>query len=291
MSRRRSTGRWTSPPSACRRAPSASPGPRSIRATATSTSSLDLPDEMRPRGPMTIPVSIANLKPGEEAYVTVAAVDVGILNLTNFKAPAPDDWYFGQRKLGMEIRDLYGLLIDRTQGVPGAVRSGGDGGMTRLQGAAADPEAARLLFRHRRGRRRRQGVGHLRPARLQRHRAGHGHGLDEGRRRPCRQGRLRPRSGGGDRVASRASSPIGDTSRLLVEINNVSGRGRRLSRCRSPPATASASPTRDAERTVTLAEKQRVVASTSPLDGNGDRRLRRRRRPHRARPARPGRRT
>ena len=68
------------------------------------------------------------------------------------------------------------------------------------QGAAADPEAARLLFRHRQGRRQRQGVGHLRPAGLQRHRAGHGHGLVEGRRRPCQQGRLRPRSGGGDGV-------------------------------------------------------------------------------------------
>src|SRR5262249_20160528 len=94
---------------------------------------LDLPAEMKPRGPMNIPVTISNLKPDSEAYVTVAAVDVGILNLTNFKPPAPDDWYFGQRKLGMEIRDLYGLLIDRMQGVPGTIKSGGDSGATRLQ--------------------------------------------------------------------------------------------------------------------------------------------------------------
>ena len=51
--------------SGCRRAPSASPGPRSSPATATSTSSLDVADEMRPRGPMTIPVAIANLEPGD----------------------------------------------------------------------------------------------------------------------------------------------------------------------------------------------------------------------------------
>src|SRR4029079_18363923 len=77
---------------------------------------VEAADEMRPRGPMNIPVSIGNLKAGDPAFVTVAAVDLGILNLTNFKPPAPDEWYFGQRKLGVEIRDLYGLLIDRMQG-------------------------------------------------------------------------------------------------------------------------------------------------------------------------------
>ena len=104
--------------------------------------SLDLPDEMRPRGPMTIPVVDRQPRSrASEAYVTVAAVDVGILNLTNFKPPAPDDWYFGQRKLGMEIRDLYGLLIDRMQGVPGTVRSGGDGGADAARGRRRRPRS------------------------------------------------------------------------------------------------------------------------------------------------------
>ena len=35
--------------------------------------------------------------PATDAYVMVAAVDVGILNLTNYKAPDPEDWFFGQR--------------------------------------------------------------------------------------------------------------------------------------------------------------------------------------------------
>ncbi len=38
----------------------------------------------------------------------VAAVDVGILNLTNYKPPAPDEYYLGQRRLMAEVRDLYG---------------------------------------------------------------------------------------------------------------------------------------------------------------------------------------
>jgi hypothetical protein len=49
------------------------------------------------------------------------------------RAPEPDSWYFGQRRLGMEIRDLYGQLIDRMQGALGVVRSGGDGGLGRLK--------------------------------------------------------------------------------------------------------------------------------------------------------------
>ena len=42
----------------------------------------------------------------------MAAVDVGILNLTRFETPKPEGWFFGQRRLGTEIRDLYGRLID-----------------------------------------------------------------------------------------------------------------------------------------------------------------------------------
>jgi uncharacterized protein YfaS (alpha-2-macroglobulin family) len=71
---------------------------------------------------------------GETAYVTIAAVDQGILNLTGFTAPDPQGYYFGQRKLGVGIRDLYGRLIDGLNGAEGAVRSGGDAGaQARLQ--------------------------------------------------------------------------------------------------------------------------------------------------------------
>ena len=58
----------------------------------------------------------------------VAAVDVGILNLTKYKAPDPEAWFFGQRRLGIELRDLYGRLIDGSLGATGRIRTGGDGG-------------------------------------------------------------------------------------------------------------------------------------------------------------------
>ncbi|MCW1840345.1 MG2 domain-containing protein [Prosthecomicrobium hirschii] len=80
----------------------------------------------RPRGPLTIPVKLAGLAPGETANVVVSAVDLGILNLTRYETPNPEKFYFGQRQLGVELRDLYGYLIDGMQGVRGTIRSGGD---------------------------------------------------------------------------------------------------------------------------------------------------------------------
>ncbi len=96
--------------------------------------SLNAPDQIQPRQPLDVALQVSDVDDGEEAYVTVAAVDVGILNLTNYEAPAPDDWYFGQRRLGLEIRDLYGKLIDGSLGVMGTIRTGGDGGSMALQG-------------------------------------------------------------------------------------------------------------------------------------------------------------
>jgi len=96
---------------------------------------MKLPSTMRPNAPLTVPIKLAGLATGEEARVVVAAVDVGILNLTNYKPPAPDDYYLGQRRLTAEIRDLYGQLIDGMQGARGQIRSGGDSGGAELSGA------------------------------------------------------------------------------------------------------------------------------------------------------------
>ena len=90
--------------------------------------SLGVPVKVRPRGRLDVPITLTGLSPGEEAYATVAAVDVGILNLTHYTAPDPSEYFYGQRQLGTEIRDIYGLLIDGMQGTRGAIRSGGDSG-------------------------------------------------------------------------------------------------------------------------------------------------------------------
>ncbi|PDV86790.1 hypothetical protein CO652_19215 [Rhizobium sp. H4] len=103
---------------------------------------LDTPEKMLPRGPLNIGLQVAGAGANEDAYVTVAAVDVGILNLTRYEPPNPEDWYFGQRQLGLEIRDLYGRLIDGSLGATGKLRTGGDGGAIALQ---ASPPTQKLV--------------------------------------------------------------------------------------------------------------------------------------------------
>ena len=96
---------------------------------------LSPPALVRPNATLKVPVKLSGLNPGEDAKVVVAAVDVGILNLTNYKPPAPDDYYLGQRRLTAEIRDLYGQLIDGMQGTRGQLKTGGDSAGAELQGS------------------------------------------------------------------------------------------------------------------------------------------------------------
>jgi alpha-2-macroglobulin len=103
--------------------------------TRTLQVALSPPPLVRPGTALKIPVKLGGLNPGEDAKIVVAAVDVGILNLTNYKPPAPDDYYLGQRRLTAEIRDLYGQLIDGMQGTRGQIRTGGDAAGAELQGS------------------------------------------------------------------------------------------------------------------------------------------------------------
>ncbi len=73
-----------------------------------------------------IPIQVSGMKPGSDVFVTVAAVDLGILNLTGYKTPNPEAHFYAQTRLGMEIRDAYGRLIDGMSAQRGRLRSGGD---------------------------------------------------------------------------------------------------------------------------------------------------------------------
>ena len=88
--------------------------------------SIAVPEVARPRRQEVAQVTVSGAQPGEEVWLTLAAVDLGILNLTGFESPDPSGYYHGQRRLGMELRDLYGRLIDPGNGALGQIRSGGD---------------------------------------------------------------------------------------------------------------------------------------------------------------------
>jgi alpha-2-macroglobulin len=105
---------------------------------------INAPEKARPREKLELPIKLAGLAAGEEAEVTVAAVDIGILNLTHYKTPDPADFFYGQRKLAIDVRDIYGLLVDGMQGAAGAIRSGGDGSAS-LEGNLPTQEPVALF--------------------------------------------------------------------------------------------------------------------------------------------------
>ena len=73
--------------------------------------------------------------PANPTWLTLAAVDDGVLQLTDFKAPDPAGHFYGKRRLAFAMRDLYGRLIDAKTARRGNVRTGG--GDPRLAGAGA----------------------------------------------------------------------------------------------------------------------------------------------------------
>ena len=108
--------------------------------------SLDAPEKVRSSTKLTIPIKIEGLDQAQAARVTVAAVDVGVLNLTQFASPAPSKWFYAQPVLGTEIRDLYGRLIDGMKAERGALKSGGDAdGGGGMQGSPPVEETVALF--------------------------------------------------------------------------------------------------------------------------------------------------
>ena len=85
--------------------------------------SLDTPEKFPPRARAIVPVRGT---PG--AWVSLAAVDEGILRLTNFQSPDPAPHFLGRRRLGLDIRDDWGRLIPPGEGEATVLSQGGDDG-------------------------------------------------------------------------------------------------------------------------------------------------------------------
>ncbi|MEM6414820.1 MAG: alpha-2-macroglobulin [Pseudomonadota bacterium] len=82
------------------------------------------PPLMRPGRQIELPITIQGANRGEDIRVTLAAVDEGILRLTKFKSPDPVKYFYGKKRLGVDIRDDYGRVLDPNLGA--ASRFGGD---------------------------------------------------------------------------------------------------------------------------------------------------------------------
>ena len=150
---------------------------------------IDHPQSSEPDRTLSATVSVSGLSAGEEAFFTLAAVDDGVLQITDYGAPDPQQYFLGQRRLGLDLHDLYGQLIDPRGDALGQLRSGGDLAGKRHLGALPERSTKVVsLF---------SGplpvgadgkvAGTDRPARLQRPAAAHGGGLEPG---PLRTGRV-----------------------------------------------------------------------------------------------------
>ncbi|MBI3326787.1 MAG: hypothetical protein HYZ81_08810 [Nitrospinae bacterium] len=71
---------------------------------------VDVPQEMRPQQELAITL---RAHPGEKTQFTVAVVDEGILQLTDFKTPDPLAYFFAPRRLGVRTFETVGWTFAR----------------------------------------------------------------------------------------------------------------------------------------------------------------------------------
>ncbi len=88
---------------------------------------LAAPPVLRPRTHLDLGVTVSgDAARGGPVWLTLAAVDEGILDLTRFASPDPAAHFFGKRRLAVDLRDDYAHLIDGNGAAAGAIRAGGD---------------------------------------------------------------------------------------------------------------------------------------------------------------------
>jgi hypothetical protein len=96
------------------------------QAYRTLAMTMTLPEKIRPSQRLEVPLSIAGAAAGEAVYLTLAAVDDAVLQLTGYTAPDPIDYFLGKRALDVLLHDVYGYLIRSEGDVVAGLRSGGD---------------------------------------------------------------------------------------------------------------------------------------------------------------------
>jgi uncharacterized protein YfaS (alpha-2-macroglobulin family) len=95
---------------------------------------IDAPEKVQPEREKQVTVRVANLPPEQSARVTLAAVDVGVLSIARFETPDPFEGMFGQRRYGVDSRDIYDQIMDLGTGEAARLRFGGDGEMELARG-------------------------------------------------------------------------------------------------------------------------------------------------------------
>lgn len=86
---------------------------------------LQVPEEIEPNSELEVVVEVGDAT-ADSTYVTLAAVDEGVLSITNFASPNPNRELFGRRALGVSTFETIGWGIDSNPS--GTTSSTGGGG-------------------------------------------------------------------------------------------------------------------------------------------------------------------
>ncbi|MBL4826386.1 MAG: alpha-2-macroglobulin family protein, partial [Spongiibacteraceae bacterium] len=91
---------------------------------------MDVPEKILPDQTLHVPLRVSggNNQTGrsQKVYVTLAAVDVGVLSISHFSTPNPHEGFFGRRHYSVESRDIYDQVIDVSETQKARLRFGGD---------------------------------------------------------------------------------------------------------------------------------------------------------------------
>ncbi|PID27305.1 MAG: hypothetical protein CR982_06035 [Candidatus Cloacimonadota bacterium] len=75
---------------------------------------ISIPDKIEPLKDYTVKI---DTKTGRKSYITISIVDEGLLNLTNFKTPSPDRYFYSKQLHDFNLYDNFSGVLDSYNGV------------------------------------------------------------------------------------------------------------------------------------------------------------------------------
>lgn len=101
--------------------------------------SIDTPEKWLPNQKVKVAIDIQNNN-SDKTWLTLAAVDVGILNITDYATPEPHRFFFEPRRYQVDSLDIYNRLIELNNNKSAKLRFGGDTGDISRGGKQAKSE-------------------------------------------------------------------------------------------------------------------------------------------------------
>ncbi|MBI1209542.1 MAG: alpha-2-macroglobulin family protein [Azospirillum sp.] len=102
---------------------------------------LTPPQQSRSSQTLMVPLTVTGAEPGAPVHATVTAVDDAVLRLTDSLPADPVGYYLGRRPLGIDVRDVFGRLIEPAAAERAPVSSGGPRGPLRQDRSQAQSRA------------------------------------------------------------------------------------------------------------------------------------------------------